>query len=54
MMVTLAFNKLKLQIDHVILDGQNQTCLGTPKEAFETYIFQKLLDFKNQFLDPCL
>ena len=29
---------LKLQIDHVILDGHGQACPGMSKEAFETYI----------------
>ena len=29
---------LKLQIDHVILDGHCQACLVMPKETFETYI----------------
>ena len=34
-------NLLKLQIDHVILDGHGEACLGMPKEGFVTYIFQK-------------
>ena len=28
---------LRLQIDHVILDGHGQACPGMPKEVFETY-----------------
>ena len=29
---------LKLQIDHVFLDGHGQACPGMPKEAFETHL----------------
>ena len=32
---------LKLQIDHVVLDGHGQAYQGMPKEAFETYIYIK-------------
>ena len=47
---------LKLQIDHVILDwhGQalildwpGQACTGMPKEAFETNLSQKMLEFQS-------
>ena len=38
---------LKLQIDHLTLDGHGQTCLDMSKEAFETYISQKLLEFQS-------
>ena len=31
---------LKLQTDHVILDGDGQACPGLLKEAFEIYISQ--------------
>ena len=34
-------NLLKLQTDHVILDGHGEACPGMPKESFVTYIFQK-------------
>ena len=45
---------LKVKIDHVILDGHGQAYPGMPKEAFEIYISQKLLEFQSWFLDPCL
>ena len=45
---------LKLQIDHVILDGHVEAYPGIPKEAFETDISQKLLEFHSWFLDPGL
>ena len=38
---------IKLQIDQIILDGHGQVCPGIPKEAFETYISQKLLEFQS-------
>ena len=28
---------LRLQIDHVVLDGHGQACPDMPKDAFETY-----------------
>ena len=45
--------QLKLQIDHVIVDGHGQACPDMLKEAFETYIIQKLLEFQSWFLDTC-
>ena len=41
---------LKLQTDQVILDGHDQACPGMPKEVFETYISEKLLEFQTWFL----
>ena len=38
---------LKLQIDHVVLDGHGQAYLCMPKEAFETYIYQTLLESES-------
>ena len=40
---------LNLQIDHEILDGHGQACPSMSKEAFETYISQKLLSSKVAF-----
>ena len=45
---------LKLQIDHLILDGHGQACPGMSKKAFETDISQNLSGFKSCSLDPCL
>ena len=33
---------LKLQVDHMILGGQGQTCLGIPKVAIKTLRSQKI------------
>ena len=41
---------LKLQTDQVILDGHDQACPDMPKEVFETYISEKLLEFQTWFL----
>ena len=38
---------LNVKIDHVILDGHGQAYPGMPKEAFEIYISQKLLEFQS-------
>ena len=38
---------LKLQTDQVILDGHDQACPDMPKEVFETYISEKLLEFQT-------
>ena len=43
---------LNLQIDHEILDGHGQACPSMSKEAFETYISQKLLSSKVAFWTP--
>ena len=37
---------LKLQIDHVILDGHGP---GMPKKAFETCISKKMLEFQSSY-----
>ena len=42
---------LKLQIDFVILDGHGQAYPGIPKEDFEIYISEKLLEFQSWLVD---
>ena len=39
-------NLLKLQIDHVILNGHGEACPSMPKEGFKLKYFKKRLSLK--------
>ena len=40
---------LKLQVDHVILGGRGQACLGIPKGAIKTLRSQKIKEVLSSF-----